>query len=136
MKKIVIMIACAVLLMSAATAKAQIYSGSNFDSEILISNDYDEALFGTTNSEEFGGVLADLSIGVSGGMTGQQIVPFGRGGNDVQTRYDASVAGRGRPGGDPTNQIPVGSGLCLVIGLALFIVARVFYAFRHEVKNI
>ncbi len=134
MKKIVMMIACAVLLMSAATAKAQIYSGSHFDSDILVSNDYDEALFGTTNSNEFDGVLADLSIGVSGGLTGQQIVPFERGGS--QPKFDPAVAGRIRPHGDSTNNIPVGSGLCLAIGLTLFILARVLLAFRQEKRNI
>lgn len=133
MKKIFMMIACAVLLMSATTAKAQIYNGSRYNTnDILTNTDFEEVMF-EDNNEEFNGVLADLSIGVKGGLTGETVRPFESGRNN---KYNADVQGRVRPGGDPTNQIPVGSGLCLAIGLMLFIAARVILALRHAAKEV
>ncbi|MCQ2383492.1 MAG: hypothetical protein MJZ96_01240 [Paludibacteraceae bacterium] len=130
MKKIFMMIACAVLLMSTTTAKAQIYSSRNND--ILSNHDFEEVMF-EDNQEEFDGVLADLSIGVKGGLTGETVRPFESGRNN---KYNADVQGRVRPGGDPTNQIPVGSGLCLAIGLMLFIAARVLIAIKRAAKEV
>ena len=130
MKKIFMMIVCAVLLMSATAAKAQIYSSRNND--ILSNHDFEEVMF-EDNQEEFDGVLADLSIGVKGGLTGETVRPFESGRNN---KYNADVQGRVRPGGDPTNQIPVGSGLCLAIGLMLFIAARVLIAIKRAAKEV
>lgn len=130
MKKIFMMIACAVLLMSTTAAKAQIYSSRNND--ILSNHDFEEVMF-EDNQEEFDGVLADLSIGVKGGLTGETVRPFESGRNN---KYNADVQGRVRPGGDPTNQIPVGSGLCLAIGLMLFIAARVLIAIKRAAKEV
>lgn len=124
------MIACAVLLMSTTAAKAQIYSSRNND--ILSNHDFEEVMF-EDNQEEFDGVLADLSIGVKGGLTGETVRPFESGRNN---KYNADVQGRVRPGGDPTNQIPVGSGLCLAIGLMLFIAARVLIAIKRAAKEV
>ena len=119
MKKIFMMIACAVLLMSTTAAKAQIYSSRNND--ILSNHDFEEVMF-EDNQEEFDGVLADLSIGVKGGLTGETVRPFESGRNN---KYNADVQGRGRPGG-----------LCLAIGLMLFIAARVLIAIKRAAKEV
>lgn len=118
MRKIFLMIVCLALLMP-AVLKAQIYT---YDDGMMYEEDY--ALFGTeTPSEQFGGALSHLDMGlnVNGGLTGQIVRPFDNGGRPYQ---DAASDGINFPDNDPTNQIPLGSGLCLLIGIVLFAVAR------------
>lgn len=118
MRKIFLMIVCLALLMP-AVLKAQIYT---YDDGMMYEEDY--ALFGTeTPSEQFGGALSHLDMGlnVNGGLTGQIVRPFDNGGRPYQ---DAASDGINFPDNDPTNQIPLGSGLCLLIGIVLFAAAR------------
>lgn len=118
MRKIFLMIVCLALLMP-AVLKAQIYT---YDDGMMYEEDY--ALFGTeTPSEQFGGALSHLDMGlnVNGGLTGQIVRPFDNGGRHFDEAGTGDVV---FPGGDPTNQIPLGSGLCLLIGIVLFAAAR------------
>lgn len=125
MRKIFLMIVCLALLMP-AVLKAQIYT---YDDGMMYEEDY--ALFGTeTPSEQFGGALSHLDMGlnVSGGLTGQIVRPFDNGGNGSQEMFAELITlvnpGQQEGNGDPTNQIPLGSGLCLLIGIVLFAAAR------------
>ncbi len=131
MKKIYLMIVCLALLMP-TVLKAQFYSDADVMSLMI---EEENTIFSTEMSSINNLPSLGSGITVNNGLTGLIIRPFenGNGNRNLEEANSGEVV---FPGGDPTNQIPVGSGLCLVIGLALFIVTRVFYAFRHEVKNI
>lgn len=114
-----------VALTMSVTTQAQIYDGSFFSNEELM-NQYDDnyAMFDGRDISESVTSFNDRSLNVNNGLFGTQITPF-------ETAGEPQYAGSLRtPPGEPTNNVPVGSAWCLVVGLLLLIVVRVLHTIK------
>lgn len=116
MKNLLMIIVCLALLMPAVLV-AQLYN------DVLLA---EQPWSGTETSSEFlagSASYSDIKVTVNNSLEGQAIHPF-----DYGTSLRRQEANNNEiifPDGDPTNHIPIGSSLCLLISIVSVVIARI-----------
>lgn len=107
-------------------AEDGIFAVSPFDYTVVLGNpndpDYWLPVYEETNASLFDAVLNNLNVP----EVGKTIRPFEGGAvYNYNLRLLSGMENNPFPDGDPTNCIPIGSALCLIIGIVCLCLARV-----------